>query len=206
MKHKRIIIWLFRESEIIGCCEPKCCDFPNISFHLIQKKVLNRTKQACIWLFSCYEWLSLDAICAQFFILKIYIPFCLLFLCFLQSEMGMKAASSGILSCEPSFLRIIKIWQDGFIPSEQFWLKWARKQWKYWGKKTPLRPSASFSRPNCEWTSGNKIHLSYLWAAFHCSERCLQHASLSAGQAGCWSMTEWMCHCKTRKGNKLGFL
>lgn len=73
-------------------------------------------------MFSCYEWLSLDAVHTQFFILEIYIPFCLLFLCVLQSEMEVKSASSQILSCEPSSLRIIKICQGGFIHPENFLL------------------------------------------------------------------------------------
>lgn len=44
MKHKRIIVCLFRENEIIGCHEPKCYDFLNLTPLDLKKKILLEEK------------------------------------------------------------------------------------------------------------------------------------------------------------------
>lgn len=68
MRHKRIIIWLFRENEIIGCYEPKRYDFLNLA--PLEKKILLEEK--------AYTWMLATMTCTKFFILQIRIPFHLL--------------------------------------------------------------------------------------------------------------------------------
>lgn len=125
MKHRRVIIWLFRENEIIGCHEPKGYDFLNLTPFDLKKNLAGR--KSLHLNVSYHDCLNLDATCTQFFMLEIYILFHLHFFCFLQNEKGMKLASIQIL-------RIIKIWKDGFIFPEHFWLK-CRNHWKYRGRK-----------------------------------------------------------------------
>lgn len=148
MKHGRVIIWLFRENEIIGCHELKCYDFLNLS-PLGLKKKLAGWKSLHLNV-SYHDCLNLDAICTQFFILEIHIPFHLLFFCFLQYEKGMKLASIQIM-------RITKIWKDGFIHPEHFWLK-CRKHWKYWGRK--IGPPTKNLRTNQPTKTNNQTNKS----------------------------------------------
>lgn len=51
MKHKRIIIWLFRENGIIGCYEPKCYDFLKLP-PLDQKKKILVEEKAYTWMLA----------------------------------------------------------------------------------------------------------------------------------------------------------